>query len=95
MLVAFFGSCAAEKPSGSRERFERGHHAAAGRKPVGTPDLDQEIRFLRHLSKKQEKGLRREQLAKSVMGLVVFWVVGAAIFSTSEVWDRPLQLFHR
>ena len=85
MLVGFFGSRAAEKRSASRGRFELKHQEAEARKPGGMPDLHQEIAFLHRLNQKQEARIRMEELAKSVMGLIVFWVVGAAIFNKLEV----------
>ena len=49
------------------------------------PDLHREIEFLHRLGEEQEARIRLQQIATSLSGLIVFWLVGAAIFSQLEV----------
>lgn len=49
------------------------------------PDLLTEIKFLVALNERHDMADRLSELAMSLTGFVVFWLVGAAIFSVTEV----------
>lgn len=60
-------------------------HARAGVSQETASELQKEIEFLHRVSAEEQARIRIGQVAGSLTGLVIFWVVGAAIFSRLEV----------
>ncbi|KIJ32390.1 hypothetical protein M422DRAFT_265718 [Sphaerobolus stellatus SS14] len=57
------------------------------------PDLHQEIEFLHRLAEEQESKARMWDMISSSAGLLVFWFVGAAIFSQLEGWGYGTGMY--
>ena len=56
------------------------------------PSLERELSFLRKLYATTNKRKTTEDLIINVLGFLAFWVIGALIFSRTEVRFFPLML---
>ncbi|KAF8511619.1 voltage-gated potassium channel [Hysterangium stoloniferum] len=84
MLVRFFASRVEATRAESRAQFEEKRKEELEGRVGLTPDLFQEIQFLERMGEQQLSRIRLRQVITSLAGLIVFWVVGAAIFSHLE-----------
>ncbi|KAF8511620.1 voltage-gated potassium channel [Hysterangium stoloniferum] len=93
MLVRFFDSRAEATRVESRAKFEEKRKEEAEGKVGLAPDLFQEIQFLELLGEQQESRIRLRQVTTSLAGLIVFWIVGTAIFSHLEEYAYGTGLY--
>ena len=86
LMIDFFSHRAATRKEISRALSERQRHVEQDRRQIA-PDLLQEVDFLVRLNAKQDKKDHISELILSIAGFLVFWFVGAAIFTGTEVRD--------
>jgi potassium channel subfamily K len=84
LIVGFFSLRAARRKARSRALSERQRQLDQDRKQT-PPDLLQEIDFLVQLNASHDMKDQLNELLLSIAGLLVFWFVGAAIFTGTEV----------
>lgn len=90
LIVGWFSSRVAQRKAQSRALSERERQIEQDKKQHN-PDLLAEIEFLVKLNSKQDMKDQMSELAFSVLGFLVFWMVGAAIFMGTEV--RCIEMF--
>lgn len=84
MIIKFFGARAQARKDRWRFQYEEKRQIAHDLK-FPEPDLEREIKFLQEIHKKQDAMSSMYDLAWSLIGFLVFWVIGAALFHTLEV----------
>lgn len=93
MIVRFFSSRVASRHAQQRTKLEQKREEDATRLEK-EPDLEQELIFLQRLYSSISKKKKREDIILSVFGFLIFWVIGALIFSQTEVCHH-LSLFSK
>lgn len=99
VIIDFIGQRAAKRKSKWRAKFEANFQDRADEKADaegnGVPkvSLVEEIDRLQVMAEREEWISMLFDLATSIFSLVVFWVVGAAIFSTTEEWAYGSALY--
>jgi len=84
LIINFSSHRAATRKERSRALSERQRNVEQDRSQV-TPDLLQEVDFLVRLNASQDKKDHISGLVLSITGFLVFWIVGAAVFTGTEV----------
>ncbi|KAJ1300970.1 hypothetical protein OPQ81_003395 [Rhizoctonia solani] len=84
MIVSFFNHH--QQKHKARARAEREKAWQISQMRSTNPSLQREIAFLTELHKRQWWREQGVDLAESLVGFLVFWFVGAAIFSAVESW---------
>ncbi|CAE6475483.1 unnamed protein product [Rhizoctonia solani] len=85
MIVSFFNDHQREHKAKARAEREKVWHMSQMR--TDNPSLQREIAFLTKLHQRQGWRERGVDLMESLAGFLVFWFVGAAIFSAVESWS--------
>lgn len=84
MIVSFFSKRAETRSITRRARHEKKKQLLQDYSSQ-KPDLETEVRFLRQLNLSEEWYEVLEDLTIGLCGFVVFWVIGALMFSRIEV----------
>ncbi|KEP46386.1 ion channel protein [Rhizoctonia solani 123E] len=84
MIVSFFNDHQREHKAKARAEREKAWHMSQMK--TDNPSLQREIAFLSELHQRQGWRERGVDLLESLAGFLVFWFVGAAIFSAVESW---------
>ncbi|KAF8688616.1 Voltage-gated potassium channel, partial [Rhizoctonia solani] len=85
MIVSFFSKH--QKKHRDRERAEREKAWQISQMRAENPSLQREIAFLRELHEHQGWREQGVDLAQSLIGFLIFWLAGAAIFGAVESWS--------
>ncbi|CUA74245.1 Outward-rectifier potassium channel TOK1 [Rhizoctonia solani] len=85
MIVSFFNKNQHEHKA--RARVEREKAWQLSHMKTDSPSLQREIAFLSELHQRQGWRERGIDLTESLAGFLIFWFVGAAIFSAVESWS--------
>ena len=86
LIINFSRHRATTRKERSRALSERQRHVEQDRRQIA-PELLQEVDFLVRLNANQDKKDHLSELILSITGFLVFWFVGAAIFTGTEVRD--------
>ncbi|CAE7156995.1 unnamed protein product, partial [Rhizoctonia solani] len=84
MIVSFFKEHQREHKAKARAEREKSWHMS--QMQTENPSLQREIAFLSELHNRQGWRQRTVDLTQSLIGFLVFWFVGAAIFGAVESW---------
>ena len=88
MIVRFFSSRISSRHAKQRAEFERKRQVQEVHQGM-EPSLERELSFLRKLYATTNKRKTTEDLIINVLGFLAFWVIGALIFSRTEVRFFP------
>ncbi|KAF8321589.1 voltage-gated potassium channel [Clavulina sp. PMI_390] len=92
MIVSFFTSRAARRKAKSRALWERQRQIEED-EIQKSPDLLEEIDFLVKLNQRQDLDDQFSELGLSIVGFLVFWMIGACIFKATEGWSFPTAMY--
>lgn len=84
LLVQFFRGRLAARRIERRREFEKRRQEQEDELEK-EPNLEKELEFLRKLYDETDKGKMMQDLLTNCTGFVIFWVIGALIFSQIEV----------
>jgi potassium channel subfamily K len=84
MMIGFFGARAQARKDRWWLQYEQERQLAHDLK-FPRADLEREMRFLEEIHKRQDAMSTTYDLVLSLMGFIVFWMVGAALFHALEV----------
>lgn len=91
MIVRFFSSRVASRHAQQRTKYEQKREEEETQ--LGQePDLERELIFLKRLYSSIGKKKETEDIILSILGFLIFWVIGALIFSQTEVCNRMPRL---
>ncbi|TDL28923.1 voltage-gated potassium channel [Rickenella mellea] len=92
IIASFFSAQAQAREDARRAEFEKERQAEEELKQ-DAPNLKREIEFLESLTKLEDRWKTVTSLGKNILGFLVFWSIGALIFSQTEGWKYGEGLY--
>ncbi|KAJ4473895.1 voltage-gated potassium channel [Lentinula aciculospora] len=92
MLIRFFRGRLASRRAERRREFERRRQEKEN-EIEKEPNLEQELEFLSRLYHETDKWKTMQDLVASCIGFIIFWLLGAVIFSQIESWTYGEGLY--